>query len=362
MKIGILTFHRAENYGAMLQAVALRETLVNMGHEVGFIDYWPAYHANLYKVWSINKVIRKNLPRALKYCLTNIFLIPWRQMRHKKFKFFFEKNIQPYLLSTNSTVDYVVYGSDQIWRKASHNNLIDKFYLSQNNIKGCKHIAYAASMGSVNLSLKDKELLIDNLKNFKAISVREEELQTALKEININSQTVLDPTLLIKTTQWEKYAHPHRIIKEKYLLFYDLQRGSISLSTAKRIAKDKNLRLVVISYGATMESFNNGYLTSEKIVIGPSEFLALFRDSDFVLTSSFHGLSFAIIYGKQFLCSMESGAERAKSLLKMMNLINNFVPSNSNIITIPLIDYSIVYAHLQSCIEKSKYYLKASLT
>ena len=118
MKIGILTYHRSHNYGALLQAIALRKVLSDMGNEVFFIDYWPNYHRHMYALfsvkWLINRPGRKSKLLYIKDCLLHCSV---RKQRKQNFDLFISHFILPYISSCDDSYDVIVHGSDQIWRK-----------------------------------------------------------------------------------------------------------------------------------------------------------------------------------------------------------------------------------------------------
>ena len=230
MKIGILTFHCAHNYGAVLQCYALQETLKNMGHDVEVINYRPNYLTRPYKPLNMHRVIRKNLLKALEQLLIQI--ITWRKRTHRFREFVqFEKaNIQlsKWTGSTSQGMpqDYDIYiiGSDQVWN-SSITHGPEPLYLANFPFPkaGKKYIRYAISMGKEIFSTsKEKEIICNALKNFDFLSVREGNLSILLQSYTPKKiYKVLDPTLLAAPSIWKNISK-HPIKKKKSVVVYQV--------------------------------------------------------------------------------------------------------------------------------------------
>lgn len=342
MKIGILTFHRAENYGAMLQAVALRETLINMGHEVGFIDYWPKEHETLYSIWGNFKTYKNHPTSYLKQLLKALAYSPITIKRKRQFNIFAKKYILNYLYQPEETFDVVIYGSDQIWGRFDFNKFkFDPYFFAENKIKAKHHISYAASMGSVEVNAEEQQFLTSKLKRFSKISVREAEMCTLLQSLKIEPVIkVCDPTLLLTSDQWRNIIPIKRKIREPYALFYDFQHGSFNVESIHKFCRNHSLRLITITAFIRKESFQHNELGT----IGPEDFVSLIANADFIFTSSFHGLAFSIIFRKQFYCAYLQKASRAQSLLSILQIPDRMVSKTDSIdlLTTDAIDYNAV--------------------
>ena len=354
MKIGILTYHRSHNYGALLQAIALRKVLSDMGHVVTFIDYWPAYHKHMYALFSFPWMMsRKGFNRKkgyLKLCIKNY---AYRKERKENFDKFIEGNIVPYLSSVDEIYDVIVHGSDQIWRKQPELNTYNPIYFGKSDIQARKKISYAASMGILPETDKDKQLLKKYFSYLNAISVRENSLLELLHSLGY--QTIfhdLDPTLLLPSDYWEKIFKLEQK-DDKYVLYYCLQ-NAFDVKELRKFAHSQGLKLKIISNNATFKNTEDVYTVSD-----PAEFLKLMYGASFVFTSSFHGLAFALIFHKPFWASYRNNAGRAESLLHALDLSNHMIPPHS---PIPrgyyAINYSIVDDLIQTMREKSLSHLK----
>ena len=224
MKIGILTYHRSYNYGALLQAIALREILVSEGHQVFFVDYWPAYHRHRYALFSFSWMMsRKRLRGKLGYIKDCISNFSYRKIRNNIFVKFISEYIEPFTLSCDDTYDVIIHGSDQVWRKQPELNKYNPIYFGKSQIQAYKKISYAASMGI----LPDQESDFQTLKNYistlTSISVRESNLLNLIEQLGFTNVTQdLDPTLLTTSDFWvQKFKL--RKSNEKYALYYQLQ-------------------------------------------------------------------------------------------------------------------------------------------
>ena len=365
MKIGILTFHCAHNYGAVLQCYALQETLKNMGHDVEVINYRPNYLTRPYKPLNMHRVIRKNLLKALEQLLIQI--ITWRKRTHRFREFVqFEKaNIQlsKWTGSTSQGMpqDYDIYiiGSDQVWN-SSITHGPEPLYLANFPFPkaGKKYIGYAISMGKEIFSTsKEKEIICNALKNFDFLSVREGNLSILLQSYTPKKiYKVLDPTLLAAPSIWKNISK-HPIKKKKSVVVYQVRRDKNTLRIANQIAKQINGEVIeLVSIESEKSSFKKLYVAS------PSDFIGYMMYADYIITTSFHGTAFAIIFQKTFYCiRLNDGRdERSASLLASMGLTDRLIGKKDNP-SIETIDYQIVNEKLNTLRQYSIDYLSQAL-
>lgn len=360
MKVGILTYHRSHNYGALLQAVATRVLLERMGHEVHYVDYWPEYHKRMYKFFSFRnwlKAGKRNKVNMLISLFTNVGKL--KKNRIRVFNHFISKYISPFCLLSNRPCDYdvILYGSDQIWRKQLHNNLFNPVYFGENNFTAKKHIAWAASMGSLDLNSNDIDDLRRWLSNFDSIAVREKSLCTLVGSLGFECKTILDPTLLFSIEEWCSILPEANIplVNVPYILYYPLYRG-FDMDEIEKFAREKGLKVVEIS-GSIKDDIKNEFLT-----ISPAAMISLIKNAEYVFTSSFHGVAFSIICKKQFFCNFQKNADRAKSLLDDLGLGDRFVSfglDKENML--PPINYDLVNSKLHVLQKESNNFLKRYL-
>lgn len=350
MKIGILTYHRSENYGALLQAVALRHVLEDTGHETYFIDYFPDYHARLYRPFSFHMCRQYNVKGQVAYLLE----YPLRKMRHQVFQEFIRKEILPYCKQMDEAYDVVFYGSDQIWRKQSALNDFNPIYFGANNIQSKVHASYAASMGTHDLSDEEKRRIKELTGHLDFVSVREYSLKKLLGGLGVEGVGLdLDPTLLRTQSEWNRDMPFSLSSKKSYVLVYDLQTGCFDERAVRAFAKDRNVDIINLT--GTARKIPTYHLRS---VSGPCEFINLIRGADCVLTSSYHGLVFSVIYEKQFFASFKYNAGRAESILSNLGLSNRILPVCASRIPAPHdIDYVPVKSQIAKARSKSLSYI-----
>lgn len=348
MKIGILTFHRAHNYGAVLQAYALQTYLQSLNHTVEFIDYRNEELLNVYKWFDFNRFKTRHLNNIYK----ELKLILPREKRFKKFDEFINRylNLSPKEYSLNS-YDVIIIGSDQVWNTNLTNGFDNMYWGNFKINNNCKLVSYAASM-------QDK-ILNDNisrikkyLNNFTYISVREDSIAKTLNSItNKNISVVIDPTLLLSKNQWNNLCG-EKMIKEPYLLLYQVRKDNKAKRIAEMIAQKRNLRLIYLSAGIDK---NNSH---EVATAGPLDFINLFKHADFTVCTSFHGTVFSIIFNIPF-CSVllnDGKDNRVKDLLYKLNLKERGV-ENYNDAILNDINWENVHNCLSILKDNSKKYI-----
>lgn len=354
MKIGILTYHRAHNYGAMLQAYALLTFLRDKGHNVELIDYWPEEHRIQYAL--IKPIVGNNCVNRLKSFVVNTLTFISRYRRIRKFNLFENKflNLGKTIRYTTfdkkiiESYDCVIVGSDQIWRNVDSNGKylgFDPIYFGQNIPQEVRCISYAASMGVIQLTDDDKNILTQYLSRFSRILVRENSLRNTLNELGFESDVVLDPTLLLSKEQWNKLLPIRRFRKEKYVLYYELMPSKEALTFAKNKAKELGCKLLIMDARiSTLPKLGHISLAS------PIEFLQAIRDAEYIIATSFHGTAFSIIFEKQFLTTgLKKNSDRVVSLLSMLGIVENYQVD-------PIKMINTDYSKLSICLQDKRVY------
>ena len=156
MKIGILTFHRSRNYGALLQAKAMQDYLRSLGHDVSFVDYWPPYHAQMYETFSKDKFRELSLYRMLTYLVRFILTFSRNNKRQEKTQVYINNF---FTISEDKKFDLVIYGSDQIWRKQHKKSCpgFNPIFWGEGFVDTSHKIAYAASMGKIEIDFYNQD-------------------------------------------------------------------------------------------------------------------------------------------------------------------------------------------------------------
>lgn len=359
MKIGILTYHRAENYGALLQAYAMKTYLHSLGHNVSFIDYWPKYHSEYFRLFSWNKFRVKGVKGKL--LMLKNYLMPSKHLRKYRLQCFMHEKLDvgriPIYSDRNSVTnhyDVVVYGSDQIWRKQNLDGIgYDDWYYGSDNVQADKKIVYAGSMGAIDHTGTDDEYVKLMMSNFNSISVRESDLKAYLNRIGIDSVQVLDPVFLLSKEQWQIIAAPS-IHKGNYILFYNLLNSADAKRFASRLGKEKGLPVVEITKRNMM---GKGYVRSASV----ERFLQLINDAAYVVSNSFHGVAFSVIFEKQFYAvGMGKKSSRVVSLLNSIELKERYSDDGLDM-TDSEIGYVKVRENLSTLKNQSVSYLLNSL-
>lgn len=243
-KIGIITFQRAHNYGAILQCYALQEMLLANHYDVQVIDYYPqSMHYYYYFQWN------RFAPWHPFGMMRNIFLFRRRVLRYNAFNKFINKNLilSNHLNTIAHDYDVIIIGSDQLWNPKNSSGKYDDYYwgkFKRNNL--LKIISYAVSMGK-SWKVVDWKVVNDLLSNFDAISVREDYLKDAIKEMcHRQVDVVLDPTLLQERSFWMNKSKDLRI-NRPYLFFYQARANKFAYRYAKTYALKRNLDFICLS-------------------------------------------------------------------------------------------------------------------
>lgn len=325
MKIGILTFHTAINIGAQLQAFALNKILKTMCDDVEFIRYEPKYLLKPYTFFR-NVKLKNGLISCIKQVLLHIIydtliwsrtIFHYKRFQKRYFKFSDYVINEPNQL-LNQAYDIIIVGSDQIWNPEITDNCIDQMYTLNFQSNHIKKISYAASFSLSHITKDKAELLIERLKSFQAISVRESDIYQYLSRYSsLNIDVVLDPTLLLTKDDWLKYISKKRMINNKYVLVYQA-RGDKKciIEQAEKLAKKLNVEV----YDAS--GMNYRIKKNSMQYVNPIEFLNLIYYAEAVVTVSFHGTALSIILERPFFSILlgDGRDSRVCSLLDFLNL------------------------------------------
>lgn len=321
MKIGILTFHRADNYGAILQNYALQNILTLSGFQAVTIDYRSR---NIEKWYQI-RIIERNggVLHCIKGTLLNCYNYTQSVKRKKAFDYFRKRM----LLISNSVdqnsikqilddYDIFICGSDQVWNE----KIIGKEDVKVYSLQFVEHkykASYAASAGST--KYLSKEILSD-ISKLNYITVRETSLSNFLMKKKINAVPVCDPVFLMDKVQWSTILEPlvqkHNL--NSYLLLYYIEsHRKETCQIAKYIAKRKGLKIIYPSRKCK-DSLGVGKCVYDD---GPFEFVSDIAHADFVVASSFHAVAFSIIFHKEFVVILhDTTGDRVKDLLEKVGL------------------------------------------
>lgn len=327
-RIATITFHASYNYGSNLQAYALQEyvkKLCNNKCEYRIINLRTDIQKNIYKNYFERDGLKNKIKRMVYFNEKKTLI---------KKKEYFEKFINERLNVTkelksldeikdaNLKYDYYISGSDQLW------NLKAKDFDWANYLEFVntgKKIAYAASFGpkAQSWNEKDKERVKKDLLQYDVISVREQgSFNNVMELTGIEPEINVDPTMLLSMEEWEKVIPQSPILKKDYILLYNLKGDKEILKIAKKVSKELKLPVVVTRKGPKIEIL---YGFKKRYDTGPIEFLNLLKNAKLVLSSSFHGTVFSVLFNKPFFAINGAKDFRIHTLLEKMKLENRTV-------------------------------------
>lgn len=348
MKIGILTFHRSYNYGAVLQCYALQETLKSKGHDVYIIDYrQPAIEAErtLFNFDNIKRN-KRHIGNIVRYFLN----IPHEYKVHQRGNSFV-KNFLNLTRPCNgydipTDIDVYIIGSDQLWNLELTGG-IDKVYwgLFAHNKKS-KLYTYAVSTKLSCIHQIMNENISDYVANFSIVSFRENKI---CKEFTEKSQgifrTDIDPTLLADRSIWNCMLNKKWSVR-KYIVFYQAGRSGVLkqqvLTHANNLAQLKECELIDLS----------------TYKYSPGDFVSIIKYAQCVITTSFHGTAFSLIFERPFLVyQLNDGNDgRCANLLNLLELSNCIIGLGESAF-IPHMDYSKINTRLAELKLQSMEYI-----
>lgn len=354
MRIGILSFHDADNFGCVLQCFSLQEIIKEIipDAEVEIINY-----------------TRAGEPKRLSDCGEGIEkerII--REDKFERFRYEYMNIVGGPVWDTDKLdpdrYDCCVVGSDQVWNDVLVRGH-EKVYFLDFAGKHTKRISYAASLGGVTGSQERMSWLLEWIKKLDSVSLREScEYEVLTKKTGMPITVCIDPTLLHDKQYWMKYEKkPKKFGDEKYILLYSLGYGYCRDSEYKaaqmtrKVAKANNLKILHYYYGTKKEwlpiEAENYYCE------GPQELLWLFHHAEYVICCSFHGTAFSIIYERPFYTFHVPGnGNRMKDLVDNAGIPERYVdeiPDEHNW------DWNIPWDRVNKAIEEKRDYSIAYL-
>jgi len=352
-KTATITFQNADNYGAILQAYALNKTITNFGVENHILNYQCKYMGKPYGLAALK---RKGIIRFILGIAYYLVRMP-RKAKFSELRSQMKmtpKLNKSDLINLEELYDGFIAGSDQVWND-SITDLDPSFFLDF--VKSPeKKLSYAASFGFESmpddLKIKYKELL----KDFSSYNMREasgvEIIASLLKK---PANLVLDPTLLLTREEWNTIACAP-VKKEKYILVYQVTLSSFLLNTVKKIVKSTGYKVVVIPFPL------GGFLKAKpNLSAGPREWIGLIRDAEIVVTDSFHGCCFSILYNKKFYVCITDAATRIYNLLNVFKLNECIYKPDSQLVLTNQINWEEINGSLREERKRSINILKDML-
>lgn len=367
MKIGIVTFHRAHNYGAQLQAYALSNVLARMGHDVYFIDYHQAKIEKSYLLFDWSKYKNLGLINSVKTFIANAITFKRRKERRSNFRRFSHEflRLSPQYSEDKKwdggEYDVIVFGSDQIWTKRFLGEF-DPILWGDLSIPARKKISYAPSMEMSSLTEPQKEFILKHLRNFEDISVREVQMKELLSPLTVKELTVvLDPVFLCQKDDYIQIAMKSKLrLPERYILLYTIGSPTQNIfDICTSLSKKIGLPIIRLC-GLVERPSDPNRLDSA----GPIDFLNAFANADFIVSTTFHGTAFSVLFEKDFYSIRQQGISgRAENLLNNLGLENRMISNSSDIRldNLRIADYDKAIQRLQSLRADSTKFLNDSL-
>lgn len=338
MKIGILTFHKSINYGSVLQAWALQNLLLSFGYDAEIIDYEPECYEMKYGIY---------LPSySLKSFVKNVLRFPIAKYRKHKSRCFADFRAKELRLSKEKygkasdpeelegKYDCLICGSDQIWNV--HAKDCDDFFFLPN--VSAKKIAYAVSINTTDYTEpRCNDEMKRWIQDFSFLSCREKTGAERIKKF-INGthevMTMLDPTLLHDKADFDSITGP-RIIQEEYIFLYKVWAGKESFSMASSVSERLKLpvyTLLLANDVLTLWKIEKQGIKVIRYDTRPEDYLSLIKNASYVMTDSFHGTAFSIIFEKNVICVKEKkqgkdieADERIMNLLESLEMKERYI-------------------------------------
>ncbi len=354
MKAVIMTFHAVPNYGAALQAYALQEALREYFDTVEIVNYTPQYIRNEYQYFNCYSIFS---------FILSIWSFPSFAKKISNFKKF---QLQYFSLTKASgkttedlgdiEADVAFLGSDQIWNPEITNGFDAAYFGKINWSKKITIASYAASIGKVSLSCNEQNEIRNLLCNLDNISVRESDAKDMLQPYTDKKIcTVVDPTLLVGRKFFDKLIRP--IQQRGYILIYSLTGNPETEAMAVKISKYIEKPIIELS------GRRKGIVKKKHRVIytaGPSEFISLIANADFVVTDSFHGTVFSLLYHKKFISiPHKTRGGRIVNLLSICGLSERMTNQFSKLLVENDIPWTSVDEKIEIAREESKNYIES---
>ena len=355
-KIGILTFHRAVNYGAQLQAYALQRTVSELGADCELVDYICPAITKPYKPFNIKK--NKPLQSFAKSCI----MFNRRRKKNKSFESFQNKIVkskEQYTPETISQVkdkyDLFITGSDQVFSPWCV-DFDPAYFLTFAEDR--KKYSYAASFATKEIPEDKKEEFSRRLSGFQKISVREKDGVRLTKELCGKDAFVsLDPTILLNADKWSEIAQAPST-SEPYILIYTVMPQISLVDFARKLAKEKNMKIIFLSDAPHFPNKNIECVRASSV----ESFIGYIKNASYVVSNSFHATAFSVIFHRSMFIEFQNKINRnvrSESFLGELGISRGIDSGNAEETEI---DWNDVDKKLDVQRQKSLDYLKSIIT
>ena len=361
-KIGILTFHCAHNYGAVLQTYATTRLLADAGHDVEVIDYRPDYLVKPYRRFDLSRFSGKDFISTCRHIVSECVLFPVRLARYSVFDSFITQkfNLSERVTSGTDRYDTVVIGSDQVWNRKITGGSLDGMYFADPALwKGqSRFVADAVSMESETLSDADASYIKNMHRRFSALSVRESQLSSLLdSRCGVKARHIQDPVIQVDPQVWKDIARPSRV-SGPYILVYRLRDHHSIDPFVRKLASRIGADVVEVT------PFPDGRkLFRARQCESVEGFLGVLAGASYVVTTSYHAMLFAVIFSRPFTCfRFGTGQDtRQASFLKSVGLEDRMLSLGDDVPEDTGCDFSEAMARLAELRRESSEFILNSL-
>lgn len=328
MRFAGLTWWRY-NYGSILQAYALQEQ-INSYKDIEY-EILCQYGKKVVSFSNLKDKLRSfGVKETLRRIVWKFGLKKLRQ-RNQKIQTFIDEHLrvsereytEKNIAESNDIYDGYICGSDQIWNPdlVKVDSMYWLAFARPHKIK----IAYAPSVGVDHLSLEQEEIIRENLKDFKAISTREESGTKLINQVMGKDvcTTVLDPTLMIEKKKWDDLSQ-RNLFKEPYIFVYMLRGTKKQRKMIENFALQKGLKIVTMPFldSEKIELYDFRFGDIKLWDADPAEFISAIRYAEYVFTDSFHSMVFCCLYHRNFFVFPKIGKSQINRLSSLMNMFH----------------------------------------
>ena len=376
-KVGIITYPDiADGKGRFLQAYALYSAISEQGYEVEIIDYrkkqeetkWQRLVRHIKTVSVKDIIVYFYVKKERKRCSV---ISEERKKQRKEYENFIANNINMSMVITNhdelkkyaKKFDAIVCGSDQIWNPYYWGK--DSAYYAS-FVEPQKRISYAASIGTTEVDDKNMNVIGNYIGQMKFVSVREESASEMLKsKCGVDATVVVDPTFMMSSDWWNEYASEERVLDGKYILTFFFDNGTKCRDFAKKLSEKHNMPIINIPETSMDLTGNNTIFPC----LSPKGFASLFRNAEYVITQSFHGVVLSIIFRRKFFVldretnyNVSGLISRINDMLHRFGLEKRIINGTEELTLIDEeIDYDEKYKIINQKAEEGRQYLNTAI-
>ena len=357
-----VTYHYGTNYGATLQAYALQRTLNALGCDNALLELRYSSPKSRQKGRSPLAILRNwYLKRLRKKRRTEMATLReyFREFTAERLSLTKQYESMEELRADPPKAELFITGSDQVWNLTSRPDFIPARFLDF-GARDAKRISFAASIEQLNYTEEQKASVKEYLRAFDAISLREESARQYVESFaNVQAERILDPVFLLDAKSWRELAKPPRV-QTPYILCYQVQRNRNLSKVASRLKRETGLPLVSICNSSVK------WIRSDHTFFDVSieEFLGFYANASIVVTASFHGTAFGLIFGKPTYGIIKAGSQnRIKEILDLFGMDRYAVSDDDSLAELPTatIDVEDVYERIAVEREKSIDFLRRNL-